>query len=1280
MSARRAALNTLALPLLSVLALSGCGPAAEADRALDAPPPAAPGPVDAVDAVDAALAAGGRVEVIVELVPPRVAALADLDEIGLLEARESGIAAAGSAVTEALAAEDLDVVEAYRYVPSLHVEVRSPAALAALRARPEVAAVHLNEVLVPFLAESLPLIEQPQVLGDGRDGSGTAVAVLDTGLDYTRAAFGSCPAPGAPGCRVAYVQDFAPADGILDDPGTGRHGTNVAGIVAGVAPGASLLGLDVFHGGGASSSTVVSAINWCIANRGTYNIVAVNMSLGVRYSKYQTPCSADPHAAAVQAARSAGIVVAIAAGNDGQADGISSPACVAGATAVGAVNDGGHAAADTVAGFSNSGNLLALLAPGAVIHAAELSMSGTSQATPHVAGAVAVVRGAFPGETAEDALERLTSTGVPVTDPRNALVRPRIDLAAATAGSCIARLDRYALSLPAGGGSATVAITTAAGCAWTATSPAGWLSLSPASGTGPGSVTVTAASNGGGPRSATLAVAGRDVAASQGDATGPVGAVTISGGEVTRATAVSLALSATDGSGVAAMCVSNTATCTAWTPYATWKSWTLSSGGAGTRTVSVWFKDGLGNVSAAAATDTVVYDASAPSGGAVQASGADAQAALSWWGFTDAGSGVAAYRVVMAAAAPPASCAAGALVYEGAATSHTQAGLSNGATYGFRVCAVDAAGNVSAGATTTARPAPEYGAPSGSVAIAGGELTGTLSVTLQLAASDPSGVSAMCISNTTACSTWEAFATSRAWTLAGGGSGVRTVRVWFRDVHGNASPGAISDTITYDGAPPSGGSISGAPSNGQVALSWKGFTDAPAGVASYALVFAPDAPPASCAAGTELYAGAATSFTHAGLVNGQRYGYRVCAIDRAGNVSAGATTTAQPPSEYDAPAGAVTIQAGAAVTRATAVTLSISATDATGVAAMCVSNAATCTAWKPFATSLPWTLAAGAAGTRTVSVWFRDAWGNASAAPATDTILLDATAPTSGAVSAAGGDGQVALSWSGFGDGHSGVAGYRVAYQAGAAPATCAAGTLAWQGLGGSFTVTGLSNGTTYGFRVCAVDGAGNVSTGGAATARPAPEYAPPAGTVTITGGEVRATLAVTLAISATDASGVPAMCVSNATTCTAWEAYATSKAWTLQGGGSGVRTVRVWFRDAHGNATPAGAPASDTVTYDVSGPTGGSLSASPGAGQVALSWSGFTDAASGVASYRLVAQQGTVAPPARCEGGTLLATGAGTSFVHSGLAAGASWSYRVCPVDVLENVGAGVTRTARAP
>jgi hypothetical protein len=82
----------------------------------------------------------------------------------------------------------------------------------------------------------------------------------------------------------------------------------------------------------------------------------------------------------------------------------------------------------------------------------------------------------------------------------------------------------------------------------------------------------------------------------------------------------------------------------------------------------------------------------------------------------------------------------------------------------------------------------------------------------------------------------------------------------------------------------------------------------------------------------------------------------------------------------------------------------------------------------------------------------------------------------------------------------------------------------------------------------------------------------------------------------------------------------------------------------------------------------------------VALSWSGFTDAASGVASYRLVAQQGTVAPPARCEGGTLLATGAGTSFVHSGLAAGASWSYRVCPVDVLENVGAGVTRTARAP
>jgi subtilisin family serine protease len=94
-----------------------------------------------------------------------------------------------------------------------------------------------------FLTQSLPLIGQPAAAGAGHTGAGTAVAVLDTGVDFTQAAFGGCGSPGTPGCKVVVSQDIAPNDGSLDDNG---HGTNVSGIVVGVAPDTKLLVFDVF--------------------------------------------------------------------------------------------------------------------------------------------------------------------------------------------------------------------------------------------------------------------------------------------------------------------------------------------------------------------------------------------------------------------------------------------------------------------------------------------------------------------------------------------------------------------------------------------------------------------------------------------------------------------------------------------------------------------------------------------------------------------------------------------------------------------------------------------------------------------------------------------------------------------------------------------------------------------------------------------------------------------------------------------------------------------------
>jgi hypothetical protein len=116
------------------------------------------------------------------------------------------------------------------------------------------------------------------------------------------------------------------------------------------------------------------------------------------------------------------------------------PACSPKAVSVGAVFDGNvggvvcpskSSVADMITCFSNSANYLSLLAPGALITAAGISMAGTSQATPHVAAAIAILRGARPTETLASTLTRLTSTGVRITDARNNLSFPRIDVLAA---------------------------------------------------------------------------------------------------------------------------------------------------------------------------------------------------------------------------------------------------------------------------------------------------------------------------------------------------------------------------------------------------------------------------------------------------------------------------------------------------------------------------------------------------------------------------------------------------------------------------------------------------------------------------------------------------------------------------------------------------------------------------------------------------------------------------------------------------------------------------------
>ncbi|MCB2184359.1 MAG: S8 family serine peptidase [Desulfobulbaceae bacterium] len=335
-----------------------------------------------------------------------------------------------------LSAADFQIKNDYTFLPVVHMAVTSQI-LTQLLAMDEVFFVGENRVLFPLLADSLDLIDAPVVHGNGLTGTGTTVAVLDTGIDYTHAAFGSCTSPNTPAsCRVAYAQDVAPEDYSLDSTG---HGTNVSGIVAGVAPGAKIIGLDVFDGNSAWYSDIISAINWVLTNRDLYNIVAVNMSIGDGNS-YSSPCPADELAGSITALKKAGITTVVSAGNEGNTSGLSSPACAPDALSVGAVYDanvGGitysgcsdsSSAADKVTCFSNSASFLSLLAPGSLITAAGSTKAGTSQAAPHAAGAVAVLKELDSLFSVDDIFSQLTGTGVPVTDPRNSITTPRLDL------------------------------------------------------------------------------------------------------------------------------------------------------------------------------------------------------------------------------------------------------------------------------------------------------------------------------------------------------------------------------------------------------------------------------------------------------------------------------------------------------------------------------------------------------------------------------------------------------------------------------------------------------------------------------------------------------------------------------------------------------------------------------------------------------------------------------------------------------------------------------------
>jgi len=142
-------------------------------------------------------------------------------------------------------------------------------------------------------------------------------------------------------------------------------------------------------------------------------------------------------------------------------------------------------------------------------------------------------------------------------------------------------------------------------------------------------------------------------------------------------------------------------------------------------------------------------------------------------------------------------------------------------------------------------------------------------------------------------------------------------------------------------------------------------------------------------------------------------------------------------------------------------------------------------------------------GSHTLNVRERDAVGNWSAS-GSKTIQTDTTLPADGSLTATGGDAVVAVNWSGFSDGGSGLSPsntYKLVRDAGVSPnSQCTTGSTVYQGTGLSTSDNNVVNGITYYYRLCAADTTGNVSLGATATATPQSPAINPLLTVTKTG------------------------------------------------------------------------------------------------------------------------------------------------------------------------------------
>ncbi|MEK4508125.1 peptidase S8 [Paenibacillus anaericanus] len=238
-------------------------------------------------------------------------------------------------------------------------------------------------------------------------GSQIRIGVIDTGVDYSH-----------PDLRYSLARGINLLNRVSLPHDDNGHGTHISGTIAasggsqgiiGVAPRSLIYPVKAFdHNGSAYVSDIILGIDWCVRN----HMHIVNMSFGMKNKSVSLQNI-------IRKAHEAGIIVVASSGNDKKSRSVDYPARYSQTISVGATGKNGR-----IAPFSNHGSYIDIYAPGEKIYSCWLGgghreMSGTSMATSHVSGAIALLLSLRPGMTPDQVKRRIrrNARALPANSP-----------------------------------------------------------------------------------------------------------------------------------------------------------------------------------------------------------------------------------------------------------------------------------------------------------------------------------------------------------------------------------------------------------------------------------------------------------------------------------------------------------------------------------------------------------------------------------------------------------------------------------------------------------------------------------------------------------------------------------------------------------------------------------------------------------------------------------------------------------------------------------------------